>query len=267
MTWGTGPLLYPMSVGQILDRTFALYRQNFALFAGIVAVLQVPLAILSMLITATSPQSSTTGGTFDVSQFSGSLALSGLTGILSLIFSAIITGALAQAISARYLGREITIEGAYMSIGTGTVVALILASILYGIIVGIGFIFLVIPGIYLLVRFLFVSEVIVLERTGIWEAFGRSSQLVSGSWWRVFGIGLLVFIITAILEGIVGSVAGALFFTGHRVLGQAASSIVAILVKPFELGALILLYYDLRIRKEGFDIERLSRTLDVGQPI
>lgn len=256
--------LHPMSVGQILDRAFSLYRQNFALFAGIVAVLQIPLAIINGLIAATAPQPVTTGANSlsNIPNFSGSIGASAGSSLLGLIFGAVITGALAQAISARYLGRDITIGGAYASVGAGTVVFLIAASILYGIIVGIGFILLVIPGIYLIVRFLFVPEAIVLERTGILGAFGRSSELVKGSWWRVFGIGLLVFIITAVLSAVLGSVAGALFVSGHRVAGEVASAIVGILVEPFQFGALILLYYDLRIRKEGFDIEHLMRSFD-----
>lgn len=256
--------LQPVGVGQILDRSFALYRQNFALFAGIVAILQIPLAIINGLITATTQQPPTTGtnGSVHFSSFSGPIGASAGTGLLGLIFGAVITGALAQAISARYLGREITIGTAYASVGAGTVVSLILASILYGIIVGIGFILIIIPGIYLVVRFLFVPEAIVLERTGIWGAFSRSGQLVKGSWWRVFGIALLVFVITAVLSSALGGVAGALLVSGHHVAGQVVAAIVTILVEPFEFGALILLYYDLRIRKEGFDIEHLMRNFD-----
>lgn len=255
--------LHPMGVGQILDRSFALYRQNFALFAGIVATLQIPLAIINGLITATTqPPATSATNTVHFSSFSGPIGASAGSGLLGLIFGAVITGALAQAISARYLGREITIGAAYASVGAGTVVSLILASILYGIIVGIGFLILIIPGIYLVVRFLFVPEAIVLERTGIWGAFSRSSQLVKGSWWRVFGIALLVFIITAVLSGVLGAVAGALLVSGHRVAGEVVSAIVTILVEPFEFGALILLYYDLRIRKEGFDIQHLMRNFE-----
>ncbi|MGH2443790.1 MAG: hypothetical protein ACRDFX_11610 [Chloroflexota bacterium] len=90
--------------------------------------------------------------------------------------------------------------------------------------------------------------------------------MVRGSWWRIFGIALLVFVITLVLESIAGAVIGALLVNGHQVWGQIASAIVAILVVPFELGVLILLYFDLRIRKEGFDIDHLTRNMDVAPP-
>ncbi|MGH2443791.1 MAG: hypothetical protein ACRDFX_11615 [Chloroflexota bacterium] len=147
----SGRHLHPMGVTELLDRSFSLYRENFWLFTGVVAVLQVPLAILNSIIVTTTPTSS------------GSALMAGAgTSLLGVVFSAIIAGALARAISSRYLGRETSINEAYASLGSTTAIGLVVASIIYGIVVSIGFILLIIPGIYLVIRFLFVPEAIAL---------------------------------------------------------------------------------------------------------
>jgi hypothetical protein len=52
----------------------------------------------------------------------------------------------------------------------------------------------------------------------------------------------------------------------QRILNQAVSGVTNIVVQPIQLGTVTLLYYDLRIRKEGFDLERLARTLQTEPP-
>jgi len=104
---GGGLRLRPMNMGYLLDETFALYRQNFSLIAGNVAVLTVPETICTTLLTIARPATvgftRTSSGTmnFDAGSVWGSLALMGLALLVGLIFSQLITGALAQAISAR----------------------------------------------------------------------------------------------------------------------------------------------------------------------
>lgn len=216
------PQRRPMSAGQIIDAAFRLYQENAGLFIGTLAVLLVPQAILDLISRPLS-------------------AVSILTSTYSL-------GALILAIGARDQGRPITIGEAYSSLGFGTFVMLLVTNIVAAIIIAISLVLLIIPGIYVLVRLAFIDPVVVLERTGIGEALSRSWGLVRGSWWRAFGIGLLVFILTGLVEGVVG---GILSFSFDPRLGNAIGVIVGIIVQPFAVSALVLLYYDLRIRKEG----------------
>jgi|SRR5579884_2614799 len=260
--------LQPLDMGGIFSTTLELYRDNVALFIGIVAILEIPEAILSFLVQVASPTPVTTSGGkihFNGGALAGSLALNGGLALLGLVFGALITGALARAIAARYLGRTISIGQAYASIGTSTFVTLVAASILEGIVVGVGFIVFVLPGIFLLVRLLFIPQAVVLERKSIFGAFDRSWQLVSGSWWRVFGIGLVLFLIVAVISGVIGGIAGSALALGHGAGGHAASTgidaIVGIILQPFQLGALTVLYYDLRVRKEGFGVDHLATDL------
>jgi hypothetical protein len=230
----------PMNLGDILNTTFNMYRENFTLFAGICAVIVIPQAILI--------------AAFSISH---SLLFVLLGALLSLAVPFLLTGALAQAVSARYLGRPMTISGAYEALGTATILTLVGVSFLSAILVLIGFIFFVIPGIYIAVRFTVASQAAVLERQSVTDSLRRSWNLVQGNWWRVFGIIIVVTILVGVLETIagrlVGSVAGDALGTG------LSTAVVGILIQPIQAIALTLLYYDLRIRAE-------QGTVPGGQP-
>src|SRR5262249_41153494 len=116
---------------------------------------------------------------------------------------------------------------------------------------------------------IFIPQVIVLEGVTVGESLGRSWQLVSGSFWRVFGYGLLVFVAYLVVQvGITDAVALALspLGVGGAIAGGLVSAAVSTLSLPFLFGAITLLYYDLRVRKEGFDLELLARDLSLLPP-
>lgn len=222
----------PMDLGDILNTTFNMYRENFALFAGICAVIVIPQAIVLSALAASHD----------------ALFLL-LSGLISLAVPYLLTGALAQAVSARYLGRPMTIAQAYEALGTGTILTLIGVSFLGAILVLIGLILIIIPGIYISVRFTVASQAAVLERQSVTGSLRRSWELVEGNWWRVFGIVIVVTILVAVLEGLAGRIVGAV---AGDVLGTGLSTaVVGIFIQPIQAIALTLLYYDLRIRKEG----------------
>lgn len=267
------PRLQPMGLGDLLDTTFALYRDNFILFAGIVAVLQIPESVLLAVISAFGRNSSAVststslGVTALTATDSTALALGGgLIGIVIGAFTLVMMAALARAISTRYLGEPITIGQAYRSVGISTVLSLFVAGIIFAVLVGIAFVVLILPAIYIGVRFSLFAQVAVLERTGPWTALKRSWSLVGGSWWRVFGIEIVIILLAAILESIVGGLAGGIFSSAlgppvGPILGVIFSAIATILVQPIQFGGLTLLYYDLRIRKEGFDVQHMVEAL------
>jgi hypothetical protein len=116
----------------------------------------------------------------------------------------------------------------------------------------------------------FISQAIVLERTSVFGAFARTWALVDGSWWRVFGITILLALMVAIIQGAIGGVVGALLSVAHgtvaRVVSTGITSVVGIVVQPVQLGGMTLLYYDLRVRREGFDLELAVSAMDAPAP-
>lgn len=115
------------------------------------------------------------------------------------------------------------------------------------------------------VRTSLAAPAIVLERLSGWRGLVRSWKLVTGLFWRLLGIRLLLGLITGIISAIVVfilSFAGVgLDTNGRFILQEVASAFAAVFVSPITYIAVTLLYYDARIRKEGFDIEMLAQTL------
>ena len=259
--------LRPLTLGDILDRTLTLYQHNFSLLVGVVAVLAVPEAVLTWLVTtATGPIMTVHDQT---AHWHTGGPLAGFAGMIlvSALFQVLITGALARTISARYLGREQSVTGAYLGIGVRTFLKLFVASVLFTLFVSVGVIFFVIPGIYMAVMFAFFAQVIVLEPNArIFAGFSRSSALVRGSWWRVFGILLLIYIGIDLAEVIIAGVVDSAFRT-EPVLATTLITVINILFKPVQLGAITLLYYDLRVRKEGLTIARLNGEMPASAPL
>lgn len=291
--------LRPRSVTDIIDATFVLYRRNFALFAGVVALLAIPETILSMALAAviTAPAATGTNIT-SMLQFENTYAAYGATagirGLMGIVFGTLITGALAEVISQRFLGRPSGVLEAYRSVGVGPFLRLLLAlvvgtlaatigfgiiigaitlgtvllsqvssaaAVLFGLGAGLGFTALL---VWVPIHFLFVPQVIVLERTGTLRAFRRSWELVAGSVGRVLGLFLLAVILVGIITGILGGFSQVLAL-GYPVIATGIGGVLGILVQPIEWAAFTLLYYDQRIRKEGFDLEFAVRHAP-GQP-
>ena len=127
------------------------------------------------------------------------------------------------------------------------ILPLIAVSILAGIAISIGFVLLIIPGLYLVTIWAVIAPVVVLERPGVFAAFGRSRRLVKGDGWQVFGVIVLFFVIY-ICIGIVLTVLGALFGdVGQVVFGYIGSVITA----PLVALAASVLYFELKERREG----------------
>lgn len=287
-----------MSMVDILDTSIALYRQNFALFAGVVAVLAVPETIISLAIRLSGPSSflTTTGHSGNQNLHFHNGYFVGLAGstILTLILSLLISGALAQVISDRYLGRRTSILQAYRSVGAAQFARLAAASILTtivivlpfviataiiiavviagapGVLVGLVAFILVVSAIvatvYAWVHLQFVAQTVVIERLRVISSLRRSWDLVRGSGWRVLGIVLVVILMVGILEAIIGGIIGVALFFVSPVAAGVVAGLIGILFQPFQFGAITLLYYDLRVRREGFDLEHLAGQIGGIQP-
>ncbi len=127
-------------------------------------------------------------------------------------------------------------------------------------------------GSYLSIKFSVASPAMVLENLGVFAAIGRSWSLTRGNFWRLFGINILTAIITSMVAGIFGGIAGALgaifvvvgssspedviaSLNTTYILTMVMSTIAQLLILPFTSSVNALLYIDLRMRKEGLDVE------------
>lgn len=256
--------LRPLTLGEILDRTFTLYRRHFVLFAGLMAVPQ--LLVLGIKLTQTSLLSGP--GLHTPALLRAEHALQTiLVGLAVVIVTFIATlfaqGATIFAVSDLYLGRVATVSNclrrAWSEIGT-----IFAVGLLNGIAVLVGFLFLIFPGVYVLCRFLVAVPAALIEQRNPTDGLSRSWNLTRSEAGRAFLLVLLYFAISfaaGMLIGLPlgialviskGNLAAIQFWTA---IAQIGNTIVSILVAPILLISTSVFYFDLRVRKEAFDLQ------------
>jgi len=252
--------LRPMGIGDILDTTFHLYRKKFVPFMVIVLVAYVPYSLIIGAVISAGVQAE--GEPPDPA------ALLGLS-LMTLLFAAVVIplcqGALVHNISAGYLGERLGAAQSYRR-ALPKVLTLLLANILYVIVVAIGFVLLVVPGVIFTIWFMLTTTVVMLENHGATGSMGRSRELMRGNLGKGLMLLVLIVILQLVYSGILEYVLDAMpwpsMFWRHFIgnLGQVP-------ILPIQLAPLILLYYDLRIRKEGFDLQQLAAAVEsAAQP-
>ena len=263
--------LRPLSLGEILDRTFSLYRRNFLLFLGITAIphlLVLGLNLVQVLIVKAPnmvPVRTTTQ--FQAGPANSFLAFGIVGGILALIIYVVsflfAQGGTIYAVSDLYLGRPTTI-GASLSRMWGQLLNLLGVMILNGLATLAAFIFLIIPGIYVACRLSTCIPAALLEDLGARESLERSYTLTKDNAGRAFVIYLLYFCLLYAALFLFAVPFGILLAMSAKdpnmarwaaALMQVGNFFATVLVSPFILIATSVFYYDLRVRKEAFDLQ------------
>lgn len=184
--------LRPLSLGEILDRTFTLYRRNFLLFIGISAIPQtliLAINVVSLLLGANVPGRAFTRAGVGLGLTIGLLVL--IATVLAYFLS---QGATILAVKDLYLGRTASILDSFRRT-RGEIWAIMGVGMLSGLAIGVGMILLLFPGIFLACR-LFVSvPVLLTEGRGPRDSMSRSWDLTQGAAGRAFVIFLLYMVI------------------------------------------------------------------------
>ncbi len=276
-TWN----LREMTIADIIDAAIRVYRHNFAPILAIVALAQTPVMALQVVVGhhLTRVTMGSQGGS--AADFPWDrLLVEVFPYVLALLVAALLLplgeAALAIAVSERYLGRAMTVSGAYQAalrhwsrvLGTG---------VLYGLVGALAFVagcgvigvFLMIA---LLVRFLFAPAIItVLENRWGLDGMGRSWQLTRGYFWSVLAtMSILGLLVAVIAWGVTGPLQLLMMALGDKDPGQvltlslvtqALGATLGIVLGPLSMIGAVLLYYDLRVRKEGFDLMMMAQAL------
>ena len=244
-------VLEPMEIGDIFDEAFSLYKKNFVTFFGIAAIVYIPIEILAYVL----QYSSFTGS--GLSEMT--LVLSLLTTLLLVLISVNVTNAaLTKAIADRHTGKTASIGTAYGNI-VKRAIPLFITVIMVAVMVAIGFVLLVIPAIILTFMAVFVSQVFVVEDKRYFSAFSRSRELAKDNWMRIFIIAIVAAIINAIVT--FGSEAIGFMITSSPVLLGVITGLASAFILPIISAAYVLLYFDVRVRKEGYDLELLAKEM------
>jgi hypothetical protein len=249
-------------------------------------VVVVPLTLLQHLLgdlERTQRETTSYGGVVTVTPtWLGAIAelLAALAGIL---MSLVLTGAITRAIAAEVAGEDPSLEQSYR-FGFHRLGSVLLVSVLVGLAIIGGLILLAVPvlaartadvpeamlvpplmlavvlGIYIGVRLCVSIEALVVEGRRGTEAMGRSWGLVGGHWWHAFGALVVAFLLTGIVNAVVTAPFGA---TGWFVQAVAAA-VATVVTLPYGVLVGVLLYLDLRARKENLNVERLRADLQAS---
>jgi hypothetical protein len=258
------PRFEAMTTGALLDRAVRLYANNFALLIGITAVAYVPFYLIMLLF-----QSSINFNPHDENAaWAAIIYLIVFMVLWASIAFPIAGGAATYAISERYLGNQVAISKALRR-GLANFWPVSLAQITVSIRVIIGLMLFIIPGVLWLLSYSLVVPTILIEGQKATPSLRRSRQLMKGQRSKALAIMVVLILLEAITGAGVSSVSRAVFSaesTGGAVLLSAINNLMSIFLAPLGIVATILLYYDMRIRKEGFDLDMLSRAIaDNGQ--
>ncbi len=258
--------LRPLSTGELLDRTFSLYRSHFGLFVGIFALpYLVVLAFQLVGLVFQSPVPSVSTSLLAMAWGLGALAL-------TLVVSAVSQAATVVAVSNLLLDRPANISDSFSRV-KGQILGVLGLSFLIVLSAWLGLLFLIVPGVILWIMWSLAVPVKILESKGVFDSMSRSMELTKGSWGRIFVIGLLIvalkFGIAALLQWPVLIAAGFSLRGGTRQMAvgwqialQLSGFVSTSLVGALATIAFSVVYYDQRVRKEAFDLQFMMSTLD-----
>jgi hypothetical protein len=253
------PRLRPLSLGETLDVSIKICVANWRTLLQAVLVIVVPVEVLSTLVSADSTRSSfdfssssadTTSQSIDeLDQQLGGLAIST---VLRLVAVLLVSAACLRVIAQAYLG-ETTDWRSSLGFALRRGGPLLWLGLLYGLAVMLGLVLLFFGAVWLYVAFAFAIPVLFVEGLRGTKALRRSFGLVKGRWWRTFGVLTVGFLLGTAVSSLVQALVLALS-TLAGIVGLAIST-------PFQAAVLTVVYFDLRVRKEGFDLELLAREM------
>jgi len=165
-----------------------------------------------------------------------------IVSILSIVLTTFYQGMVVELVADVQDGRRDSSVGQLFGSIAPIVLSLIGLSLLVGLGVAIGFVLLIVPGVYLMTIWAVAAPSLVIERQGVFAAIGRSRELVRGHGWQVLGV-ILVVLVLALLAGIlVGVLASGLGNGGVAVVQWAAN----VIISPFTALVSAVLYFSLR---------------------
>lgn len=300
--------LRPRTVAEVLDQAFRLYRKHFLTLIAIIAVVHVPLQLLTQGITAffvgdvLALAEETSSGSFSSGRANEVLSyllvfyvvIIGLA-LLNGLLQKLSEGALTSAVADSHLDKPVTFSTAYrrMLQSVGPLLGLIALQTLItlGVLLPIALVFflafgltansgtegfggglfclsclLIIPAmvalIYIAVRLTVTTPALIVENLGPMQAIRRSWSLIQTYWWRTLGLLAVLWLLDLVIEqgpaSLVSAIVSAMApanTTLQLLISGVVTTITTMIFLPLQLVAITLYYFDLRVRKEGYDLE------------
>ncbi|MGH2808289.1 MAG: hypothetical protein ACRDKT_13550, partial [Actinomycetota bacterium] len=280
------PDLRPLRIGEILDVAIKVYTRNAGTLFRIVAIIIIPVQIVGVfIILSTFPDSLADASAnpfipdpnapvpeIDFREIGIFFTAAMLVNILNFIGVTLATGACFKAVTDAYLGARSDWRTS-MRFALRHLRSLLWITFLVALSSGLGLILCIAPGVWMWAAFAVATPVLLTEGIKGTKAIGRSVNLVQKRWWNTFAVLLVAFALAFILSSILGGLISALTFidVGQNFvlvqsLNAVATALASIIATPFQAAVVAVLYFDLRVRKEGFDLQLLAQRMGTETP-
>jgi hypothetical protein len=266
----------PLNLGETLDASIKVVRRSWRTLAAVMIVIALPIQLFDLLIISSTTDTYQVGSSaFDTgavshttysdrgAYVSGQLVIQ----VLSLIGYLLGTVACYRAIVDTYLGRPTSARES-LRFAAERLGATLWLSILVVAGVIAGTVAFVVPGIWLMIAWSVAFPAMLVEGKRGAKALGRSFELVRGRWWATLGRLLVAYILVSVITA---AASFALLLPalvvvddtsfGALVLEHVANLLVSLVTTPFIAAVTTLVYFDLRVRKEGFDLAVLAERM------
>jgi hypothetical protein len=279
----SAPRLRPLDIGQKIDAAIKLTTRNFGTLARIVLLVALPVQIITVLVTlSTAPDGYTVGsGDFGGGTATPDSSVHVSTGfwvgqvivvLLGGFVYLLTTAGCFRAIGHAYMGDRTTWRDS-LGFALKRLHSVLWVSTLVFLAAMAGLILLIVGSIWVGVLFALALPVLLLEGKKGSKALGRSSQLIKGRWWRTFGVLMAGYVLASVISGIVQGILAALMFVAVGddsalavILSAIAGLAGQVITTPFVAALVTVVYFDLRVRKEAFDLQLLAQAMGGNAP-
>jgi hypothetical protein len=236
-------------VGRVLSRTATIFSQHFVIFFLVAVVAAAPTVLLVQ-----RNMDAMVGGTQSTDLF----LMMGIGIVLAMVLGMLSQAVMLHAAFQAMRLRAVSL-GDSLRVGLARVIPILLLAIVMGLLMGLAFLLLIVPGLILLTMWWVATPACVVERTGPWTSLKRSAALTKGHRWKIFGLILLLFIVNIIVSQIIEVV---VLSVGSDILSILGRLLWGALFGAYYAIAVVMTYHDLRVAKEGIDIEQIAAVFD-----
>jgi len=232
-------------VGHVLSRSVSVLFRRFPTFFIVTVVAFSPMVLLN--------RASASAATDPIQ----SVIMVGLGFVLLMVLSMLSSAVILHAAFQDMRGRPVRLLES-LRVGLRRFLPLILLGIIGAVLMVLGFMLLIVPGLILYTMWFVAVAACVVERLGPWTSLRRSRQLTKGYRWRIFGL-VLVLLLLSVISPLLELALSAI---GGETLALVGNLIWAAIASAFSAVVIALTYYDLRVAKEGTDIEQIAAVFD-----
>ena len=266
------PELRARGIGEVLDAAVVLYRARFLRLLAVTAWVIIPAQIFSAIVLLSAqPTGFDLGVTgtptpvYDTGDFAAQIGATLVVGLVGIVSSAFVTAACTRIVADAYVDHTES-AGDAMRLAARRLLPIIGLSIMLTLAQIAGFAACFVGVIVPMAFFAVAVPVLIIEGTGVFRALGRSLDLAKPKFWHVLGVVIAAQMLTFVLQGGLSALLGLGLASDNAtvlvIMQSVVNSLAALITTPFVAAATLVLYFDLRMRVEGFDIQLLMQRVD-----